>query len=37
MKVFERFKKLMSDLNNKVIATAADMKASKEFKDVFRG
>lgn len=35
MKVFERFKKLMSNLNNKVIATAADMKASKEFKDVF--
>lgn len=35
MKVFERFKKLMSDLNNKVTATAADMKASKEFKDVF--
>ena len=35
MKVFERFKKLMSDLNTKVTATAADMKASKEFKDVF--
>lgn len=35
MKLFERFKKLMARVSDNVQATAADMKVSREFKDIF--
>lgn len=35
MKVLERFKKLMSKVSDSIQTTAADMKVSKEFKDIF--
>ena len=35
MKLLERFKKIMTKVTDNVQATTADMKVSKEFKDVF--
>lgn len=35
MRIIERFKKLMAKVSNGIQATAADMKVSKEFKDIF--
>lgn len=35
MKLFERFKKLMARVSDGITATTADMKVSREFKDIF--
>ena len=35
MKLFERFKKLMARVSDNTTALAADMKVSREFKDIF--
>ena len=35
MKINERFKRLMAKVSNNAVALAADMKAAKEYKDIF--
>ena len=35
MKIFERFKRLMAKVSDNIQATTADMKVSREFKDIF--